>query len=237
MENTCKIGIIVAMRSELEKLAGMISSPTAEKIGAHEFISGKLAGRDVILVCCGVGKVNAAACAAEMIMRYSPAAVINTGVAGGLADGMRVGDIVVADGAVEHDLDYGELGDERGMIFFPDGREEKRLAADEKTADALYLAANKAGLAVRRGVVASGDVFVSDSKIKQDIVATFGAIACEMEGAAIAHVCRLFGTPFGILRSISDCANEDSPVDFPTFVKLAADNAASVIANYLDSLN
>lgn len=237
MENTCKIGIIVAMRSELEKLAGMISSPTAEKIGAHEFISGRLASQDVILACCGVGKVNAAACAAEMIMRYAPAAVINTGVAGGLADGMRVGDIVVADGAVEHDLDYGELGDERGMIFFPDGREEKLLAADEGTADALYLAAEKAALPVRRGVVASGDVFVSDSKKKQDIVATFGAVACEMEGAAIAHVCRLFGTPFGILRSISDSANEDSPVDFPTFVKIAADNAASVIVNYLDGLN
>ena len=225
------------MRSELEKLAGMISSPVTEKIGAHEFISGRLASQDVILACCGVGKVNAAACAAEMIMRYAPAAVINTGVAGGLADGMRVGDIVVADGAVEHDLDYGELGDERGMIFFPDGRKEKLLAADEGTADALYLAAEKAALGVRRGVVASGDVFVSDSKKKQDIVATFGAVACEMEGAAVAHVCRLFGTPFGILRSISDSANEDSPVDFPTFVKIAADNAASVIVNYLDGLN
>ncbi len=224
------------MRSELEKLSSLIEDSTTERIGAHEFISGKLAGRDVVLVCCGVGKVNAAASAAELIMRYSPDAVVNTGVAGGLAAGMRVGDIVVADGAVEHDLDYGELGDERGMIFFPDGREEKLLAADEKTADALYRAAEKSELRVCRGIVASGDVFVSDSKKKQDIIDTFGAVACEMEGAAIAHVCRLFDVPFGILRSISDCANEDSPLDFPTFVKLAADNAANVILNYLDCL-
>jgi adenosylhomocysteine nucleosidase len=237
MENTCKIGIIVAMRSELEKLAGMMIAPEAKKIGAHEFTSGKLAGKDVILACCGVGKVNAAACTAEMIMHYAPAVIINTGVAGGLACGMRVGDIVVADGAVEHDLDYGELGDERGMIFFPDGRTEKLLAADKKTADTLYLAAQKAKLCVHRGTVASGDIFVSDSKIKQNIVDNFNAAACEMEGAAIAHVCRLFGTPFGILRSISDSANEDSGVDFPTFVKIAADNAASVIINYLDSVN
>ena len=236
MEKKCTIGIIVAMRSELEKLSSLIKTSTTERIGAHEFISGKLAGRDVVLVCCGVGKVNAAASAAELIMRYAPSAVINTGVAGGLASGMRVGDIVVAESAVEHDLDYGELGDERGMIFFPDGREEKNLAADKKTADALYCAAEKSGLNVRRGIVASGDVFVSDSKKKQDIIDSFDAAACEMEGAAIAHVCRLFDVPFGILRSISDCANEDSPLDFPTFVKLAADNAANVILNYLNYL-
>ena len=222
------------MSSELEKLSSMIENGTRERIGAHEFIRGSLCGRDTVLVCCGVGKVNAAACAAEMIMKYSPATVINTGVAGGLASGLRVGDIVVADGALEHDLDYGSLGDERGTIFFPDGRAEITLPSDESTANALVDAAKTAGLTVLRGKVASGDVFVSDSQTKKDIVDTFGAVACEMEGAAIAHVCRLFDVPFGILRSISDSANEDSSIDFPTFVKIAAENAATVIVNYLN---
>ena len=87
------------------------------------------------------------------------------------------------------------------------------------------------------GRIVSGDQFVSSAEVKEKLVQNFQAKCTEMEGAAIAHVCRLFGTPFGILRSISDSANEDSPADFPTFVKIAADNAASVIVNYLDGLN
>lgn len=232
------IGIIGAMQSEVDLLSGLLEDKKETRVGRHTFLTGSIAGRRVVLSRAGVGKVNAAACAAAMILKFHPAAIVNTGVAGALDPALSVGDLAVADAAVEYDLDYGVLGDPRGTIWYPDGTDEKYLPTDPALADALEAAARKLGFSPLRGVIASGDRFVSDPAVKRDIRASFGDAVrvCEMEGAAIVHVCRLYGVRCGILRSVSDSADGNAEVDFPTFAARSARAAATVIEQLISDL-
>lgn len=232
------IGIIGAMQSEIDKLLGLLSKRHDVVLGKHTFHIGIIDSHPVVISRAGVGKVNAAVCAASMIMKFSPAVIINIGVAGALDPVLTVGDVAVADSAVEHDLDYGVLGDPRGSIFYPDASNEIVMPTDKDVADALFAAASSLGLHTLRGTIASGDVFVSDPAKKADIRAAFGDTVrvCEMEGAAIVHVCRLWNVRCGVLRSVSDSADGNAEVDFPTFTRLAAENAANVLHNFIASV-
>lgn len=230
--NTQKIvGVIGAMQSEVDLLASLVEDRTETVIGRHTFICGTIGGTRAVISRAGVGKVNAAACAAAMILRFAPDMIINTGVAGALDPALSVGDLAVAESAVEYDLDYGMLGDTRGSVFYPDGTSEILLPTDPDVADALVKAASALGYAPLRGIIASGDRFVSDPAVKSDIRGTFGdrVRVCEMEGAAIVHVCRLYGTKCGVLRSVSDSADGNAEVDFPSFAAASARTAARVI--------
>lgn len=238
LEQNSVIGIIGAMQSEIDLLAGLLTNRRDVTVGKHMFHTGEIGSRSVVISRAGVGKVNAAACTAAMIIRFAPAVIINTGVAGALDPALNVGDVAVADGAVEHDLDYGVLGDPRGCIFYPDGDSEINIPTDKDVADALFTASTSIGLHTLRGNVASGDIFVSDIKIKDQIRSTFGdsVLVCEMEGAAVVHVCRMWGVRCGVLRSVSDRADGGAEVDFPTFTRLAAENAAKVLKTFISSL-
>ena len=237
-EQTTVVGIIGAMQSEVDLLAAMTEDKSEIRLGKHTFITGTIDRTAVVIARAGIGKVNAAACAAAMILRFHPAVILNTGVAGALDPALSVGDLAIADAAVEYDLNYGVLGDPRGAVFYPDGTEEILLPTDRDVADALEAAAKKLGLSPLRGTVASGDRFVSDPAIKRDIRSAFGedVRVCEMEGAAIVHVCRLYGVRCGILRSVSDSADGNAEVDFPTFVQSSARVAAAVAECFIRSL-
>ena len=244
MSKTVKLGIIGAMESEIDLLVSKMNDTETEKIGRHTFFVGKLGQTSVVVARAGVGKVNAAACTTAMILTYLPECIVNIGVAGGLSPALMIGDVVIADNVVEYDLDYGSLGDVRGTIFYPDGSEEREMPGTSEIRHELFLASKRVHVATAQsfstfiGTVATGDRFVSSDEARADILSVCpNAVCCEMEGGAIAHVCRLYDVPFAVLRSISDGANSSSEIDFSTFVRVAADQASRIIEEFAKTLD
>ena len=225
------IGIIGAMGVEVSALADLLENKKSEQVSGVEYLSGTIYGRDVVLAVCGIGKVFAAICAQTMIMLYSPDRIINTGVAGSLSSSLGIGDIAVSDSVVQHDMDTSPLGDPVGLIS---GINLVKIPADGTIAQKITQSAqNIGGIKCVTGTIASGDCFVNDAKRKDYIENTFGAIACEMEGAAIGHVCYVNKVPFCVIRAISDNADGSSHMDYAEFTKLAAKNSANVLKELL----
>lgn len=226
------IGLIGAMAVEMEALLEKLENRTDTRIGLDTFSSGTLCGKEAVLAVCGPGKVNAALCAHSMILTYHPEWVLNLGVAGAGDESVSVGDMVIATCAVEHDLDYGSLGDQRGYVC---KLNRIQLPCDETLRNRLYRAANRVeGLRVVEGVIATGDQFISDAGKRETIHRLFGSKAVEMEGGAVAHACCVNGVPCGIIRSISDGANGQSEMDYPAFAALAAKHSQEVVMRLLE---
>ena len=228
------IGIIGAMTVEIEGLRALMTEKREETVSGIKFVSGMLEGKEVVTAVSGIGKVFAAICTEAMILKYDPDVVINTGVAGTLTDKLGIGDIAVARNVVQHDMDTSPLGDPRGLVS---GINVIYFDADVKTSESLSRAAAELNINTLSGTVASGDQFIASKEKKQDITDTFGAVACEMEGAAIGHVCYVNGKPFAVLRAISDSADGHAEMDYPTFCKMAAENYINVVRGYLRSLS
>ena len=224
------IGIIGAMRVEMEALAAALDNKKTEVVSDIEFHTGSLHGQDVVLAVCGVGKVFAAMCAQTMILRFGATKIINTGVAGTLTDKLSVGDIAVADDVVQHDMDTSPLGDPVGLIS---GINIVHFPADERLVKGLLSAADAVGVNCIAGTIASGDQFIASKEKKAFIRDTFGAISCEMEGAAIGHTCYVNNVPFAVLRAISDSADDSSHMDYGEFVLLAAERSFNVISEFI----
>ena len=226
------IGIIAAMEKELAFLKKYIENPVTRVISGVSFISGKIYGRDVVAAVCGIGKVNAAVCAQSMMLTYAPDCVINTGVAGSLSGDLHISDVVAADKLVQHDVDTTALGDAPGFVstvntvYFP---------TDEALACALLKAMKVTGVNGTSGTIATGDQFVCTKAQKQLIAERFGAVACEMEGGAIAHACLLNKTPCAILRAISDGADEDADMSYSAFAEKAAENSAKTLLSFIQN--
>lgn len=198
-----------------------------------KFTLGTLHGKDVCIVVCGVGKVNAAMCALMLIEKYKPDIVLNSGVAGSLSPIVGIGDIVVATKSVEHDMNGTALGDKQGEITFPDGN--MMFFECDKQASTLLAAICKEipDTKVAQGIIASGDIFVSDRKQRFKINDRFGALACEMEGAAIGHVCVRCEVPYGIIRAISDDLDENKGMDFVKFCELASKKTVAAVSGFV----
>ena len=225
------IGIIGAMKIEIEKTEALLENKTEKNISGVRFVSGTLHGREVVTAVCGIGKVAAAICAEAMILEYKPECIINTGVAGGLADDLDVCDVVIAGSLVQHDMDTTAIGDAPGLIS---GLNIVNIPTDERVCTALTEAAETVGtFKVKSGRIASGDQFIADAGKKEYITKTFGASACEMEGASIAQVCYSNSMPFGVVRAISDKADGSGHLDYSQFLPLAAENAAKIIENFV----
>lgn len=224
------IGIIAAMNVEMESLRSYIENPVTETVSGITFVSGMLEGKEVVTAVCGIGKVFAAMCAQTMILRYTPDCIVNTGVAGTLTDKLTIGSIAVSSAVVQHDMDTSALGDPVGMIS---GINKVLLPASGDLCDQLSACATVLGIRTETGVIASGDQFISSSEKKDAIVKTFGAIACEMEGAAIGQVCYVNRVPFCVLRAISDSADGSSHMDYPTFVGMAAEQSVKLLRTFL----
>lgn len=229
------IGIICAMTVEAEGLIALCDNTKTEEIYGMHFTTGKMHGRDVVIVVCGVGKVNAAMCALALIERYKPEAIINSGVAGAVSPLVTIGDLVVATKSVEHDMNTTALGDKQGEVSFPEGT-KMYFECDREISRKLFeVCKSIPDTKAMNGIVASGDIFISDRRQRLRINDRFGAVACEMEGAAIGHVCSRCGVPYGILRAISDDLDENKGMDFVKFTKLASDKTVSTISRFLDA--
>jgi adenosylhomocysteine nucleosidase len=220
------IGIITALALEAEKLISESENTVTEEVTGLIFHKITINKKEAVVAVCGVGKVNAARCAEAMILKYSPDIIINTGVGGALDESLNIGDIVVSESVTQHDMDTSPLGDPLGFLSTPP---LVFIPADQVNAEILCENASELGLTAVKGIIASGDQFICTPEKKDFIKSNFGAIVCEMEGAAIGHVCYLSGVPFVVLRAISDGSNDNSAIDVPTFAKMAADNSASLL--------
>lgn len=224
------IGIIGAMASEVDGLKAKMTDCKTETVSGVEFCSGTINRTQTVVAQAGVGKVNAAVTAQTMILKYGVDAVINIGVAGGIEGSLKIGDIVVADRVVEHDMDTTAVGDEPGFIT---GIDCVYMDCDAAISNRIYECAKQTGIHTIRGTIASGDIFVAEDSVRNRISDQFNAAAAEMEGAAIGHVCTMNNVPFAVLRAMSDCANDGSHVDFPTFAAEAAKKSIEIITLFL----
>ena len=227
------IGIICAMQIEADGIIALCENVKTTTHAKMKFTLGTLHGNDVCIVVCGVGKVNAAMCALMLIEKYKPDLVLNSGVAGSLSPIVGIGDIVVATKSVEHDMNGTALGDRQGEITFPDGN--MMFFECDKQASTLLASICKEipDTKVAQGIIASGDIFVSDRKQRFKINDRFGALACEMEGAAIGHVCVRCEVPYGIIRAISDNLDENKGMDFVKFCELASKKTVAAVSGFV----
>ena len=224
------IGVIAAMQIEIDALKERLENAETVTISGIDYVCGELHDKRVIAAKCGVGKVFAAVCAQTMIIRFAPDCIINTGVAGALNPNLHITDIVIGEKTVQHDMDTSAIGDPVGLVS---GINVVFFENDKAVADTIAKSADKLGYANMRGTIASGDCFVADSATKAKIVANFGADACEMESAAMAQVCYINNVPFGVIRAISDGADDGAHMDFPTFAAIAAERGIALTDKFI----
>lgn len=223
-----KIGIIGAMELEVETLKSKMNYSNIVKKAGMEFYEGTLNGAQVVIVRCGVGKVNAALCVQILADVFNVTHVINTGVAGSLNAKLDIGDILISKDAVHHDVDVTIFGYALGEV--------PQLGTREFQADGNLINLAKAScervnpqLHAVIGRVVSGDQFISGNEIKEKLINTFQGDCAEMEGASIAHGAFLNGIPFVIIRAISDKADNSAEMDYPAFERAAAEHSARLV--------
>lgn len=224
------IGIIGAMKVEIDEVKARIENPVTETFSGIEFVSGTIDGAQVVAAKCGVGKVFAGICTQTMILKYAPDIIVNIGVGGSLSKGLNIGDIAVASHLCQHDMDTSAVGDPIGlvsgvnMVYFP---------CNEEISECFEKCAASLGLHTETGIIASGDVFVSTEDKKHFITENFHALACEMEGAAIAQVCYVNKTRFGVIRAISDNGDESCGRDYADALERASCAAVKLLFEFL----
>ena len=219
------IGLVYAMTLEIESLLTNENAQPLQTVAGVPFYR----IRDNVIACAGgVGKVNAAMATQLMISLYQPDLILNAGVAGCFAHA-EIGDLVLAEAFIQHDMDTSNIGDPVGFVStvntvsFPTAEFEKAKAAMDKV-----------GMPYRTGLVASGDWFAVDCDRARWIQKTFDPLLCEMEGCAIAQVCLRNGVKFMSLKSVSDCLfeNDDFYFNFPTAMK----DLNRVVVQFIDAL-
>ena len=228
------IGIIGAMEKEVTLLRESLTGAAAVKFGAFEFYAGKLEGRDVALLQCGIGKVNAAVGCSILIHVFKPGFVVNTGSAGGIAPGLRFGDVIISEGLLYHDVDVTAFSYAPGQLpgqpqIFPASAElvAKAEKAVGELRDEKVLPPD---LSHCKGLIGSADTFMHRPEDIEKLRRTFPDVAAvEMEGAAIAHCCSLFSVPVLVIRALSDIAGAESPVTFDEFLPVASKNSAEIV--------
>ena len=231
-------GIIGAMDIETQGLIQKMTDTHTEEISGTVYTVGRLGNHDCVVAKCGIGKVNAARCAQILIDRSNPDYLINTGVAGGVCPGLKVGDMVLSTELVQHDFCMKALGCVDGCQTLEGPKDQPTwFHADEGLLTRFERVAQEmAGEnAIHRGRIASGDTFVADRDAQKRIYETFDALACEMEGAAIAQVAQAANVPFLVVRAISDLADGSAPESYAAFEKHAAQLSASMLLKFLEN--
>lgn len=234
MIRTNRTGIIAAMESEFRDLATSLNHERSEKIAGRELLYGNLEGQPVALVLCGCGKVNAALSATLLAGHAKVDRILVTGLSGGLAEGLNVGDIVIADSFIQHDMDARPLFPQHEIPFEgfsvieaePNLRDLLTVAAQEMLAEKRPSGLEAAR--IMQGLVATGDQFISSQEGRSALLKALPKVFCvDMESAAIAQICRTADLPLGVMRVISDSADGSAHIDFAHFVKHSASVACA----------
>lgn len=234
-----KIGIIGAMASEIKLLLEHMQNKKENSVGKNTFYEGEIYGTDVVVVKSGIGKVAAALCVQILHDIYSCNRIINTGVAGGVGSGLKIGDFVIGTKLVQHDFDLLALGYAKGNLNDDDNKNSPTFFNSDEQLVSLFKKSAGDILKpeqIHEGTIASGDIFVSSSELKHSLVEQFNAAAAEMEGAAIAQACNANNLKFIVVRAISDLADEQADISFATFEKQTADLSAKILIEMLKNL-
>ena len=229
------VGIIGAMEIEVETLKKHMKIRRTVNKAHMEFCEGVLGGKEVVVVRSGIGKVNAAVCTQILVDDFKADTVINTGIAGSLKAEINIGDIVVSTDLVHHDMDAVNFGYPLGQI---PQMEAFSFRSDETLRKLAVQACRDVNpdIEVYEGRIASGDQFVADQGVKDEIIKNFDACAVEMEGAAIAQAAYLNNVPFLVVRAISDKADGSAEVDYPTFEALAVEHCVKMTLRILNQI-
>lgn len=207
-------GIIGAMESEVNAIYAQMENKEIVEYNGIKFYKGSLYGKDVVVIQCGIGKVNAALCTQLLILKFGVDRVVNTGIAGATGTDLNIYDFVVSTETVYHDFDTQFFGYKLGQV---PGLPET-FKADEKLVESVVSAFNNSKLSsehkIRTGLIASGDQFIAGGEKKNFIVSNFHPLCVEMEGCAVAHACYKNNVPFVVVRCMSDCADDTVQVRY-----------------------
>lgn len=229
-----KFGIICAMPEEIKELTARLSDKQVETIGGKDYLQGKISNQQVVLVESGIGKVEAGITTEHLITDFNVDVVINSGSAGGIGQGLHVGDVVISSETAYHDVDarafdyvYGQLPGKK-----------PRFKASEKWGRALEKAGEQTGLNIKRGLIVSGDQFIASQDAIDQILHYFPeALSSEMEGAAVGQVATDHDVPYVVVRAMSDTGNEDAGVSFDEFIIEAGKRSANMLLQLFADLN
>ena len=219
------------MEEELEEIKNVMSDFKEKEISKLEFIEGKIEAKEVVLVQCGIGKVNAARVTQVLIDNFKIEYIINVGAAGALNPMLNIGDIVIGEKLIQHDFDITAFGHTKGYITGVGDYIQGDMELVEKF-KRIVDNQNDKTYQIKIGNIASGDIFCTDIYMKNKIYSKFDADCVEMEGAAIAQVCYLDNIPFIVIRSISDSPNGNNAIVFDEFVKLASKRCAKILKSF-----
>lgn len=228
-----KYGIIAAMQEEMQEIEKIMEEKQSKKIYELNFITGKINCAEVVLVEAGIGKVNATRTTQILIDNFNIDAIINVGSAGSSNDELDIGDIVIGKKQVQHDFDITAFGHPKGFISNVGQYVESDDILIKKMEQTISKMKDNE-FKIKIGTIASGDIFCTELKMKEKIRNKFDADAIEMEGAAIAQVCKLDNVPFIIIRSISDKPNGNNHITFEQFLEKASKRCAKIIKEFLE---
>ena len=237
MSTSYVYGIIGAMDPEIDTLVGDLLDKKEEKKYGLTFYLGKLKKYEVVIVKCGIGKVNAGRTTQVLISEYAPKYIINTGIAGGLSKELKIGDIVISNDLIQHDFDVTAFGYPKGYMCTGVNKEEAtKYVADKELSEKVKKILEKVGegRTVFTGRILTGDMFISSKEKREELVKEFNGFCCEMEGAAIAQVASLNNIPFTVVRLISDLPSGQGPDDYNKFEKEAAKMSSLALETFLE---
>lgn len=230
--NSHKIAIMGAMPEEIEPILAKLDNVTQTIYAANTYYEGTYHGKEVVLAYSKIGKVFATLTATILIERFACDILLFSGVAGAINDELKVGDLIIAEGLCQHDLDITAFGHPYGYV--PEG--EVCVGTDEALRNVAKEIARQKSLTLKVGIIATGDQFVANKERKDWIGSTFKADALEMEGAGVAVVCNALNIPFFVLRAISDSADMDAGFDFDAFLESSAKISADFILSMVDAI-
>ena len=229
-----KFGIICAMPEEIKELTARLSDKQVETIGGKDYLQGKISNQDVVLVESGIGKVEAGITTEHLITDFNVDVVINSGSAGGIGQGLHVGDVVISSETAYHDVDARAFDYVYGQL----PGKQPRFKASEKWGKALEKAGEQTGLNVKRGRIVSGDQFIASKDAIDKILHYFPeALSSEMEGAAVGQVATDHDVPYVVVRAMSDTGDEDAGVSFDEFIIDAGKRSANMLLQLFADLN
>ena len=221
-----------AMPEEIEPLIAKLDNVTTTIYAANKYYEGTYKGKEVVVAYSKIGKVFATLTATMLIEKFGCDILLFSGVAGAISDELKIGDLIIADGLCQHDLDITAFGHPFGYV--PEG--EVCIPTDIKLRNIAKKIAAAKGIELKEGVIATGDQFIANPEKKEWIGEVFKAHALEMEGASVAVVCNALNVPFFILRAISDAADMDASFNFDAFLESSAKISADFILSMVEAI-
>ena len=227
-----KIAIMGAMPEEIAPILEKLDNYKTTKYADNEYYEATYKGVEIVVAYSKIGKVFSTLTATTMIQHFGCDKLLFSGVAGGINPSLKIGDLIVATKLSQHDLDITAFGHPMG--FVPGG--SVFVETDKNLTELSKVVAKELGKTVQEGIIATGDQFVHDEKVKDKIVKNFNADALEMEGASVAVVCNALNIPFFILRAISDTADTDASFSFDEFMESSAIISAEFIMKMVEKI-